>query len=44
MVYSNLETTAIDMLTPGFDDDSGFGLIGMSAVLIPVELQSFSIE
>jgi uncharacterized repeat protein (TIGR01451 family) len=26
-VYDTLETTAADMLTPGFDDDSGYGLV-----------------
>jgi len=32
-IYQTLENTAIDMLTPGFDDDSGFGLIQADAAL-----------
>jgi len=32
-VYKALETTAIDMLTPGFDDDSGFGFIQADAAI-----------
>jgi subtilisin family serine protease len=32
-VYQTLQDTAIDMLTPGFDDDSGFGLIDAAAAL-----------
>ena len=32
-VYAALETTAIDMGTPGFDFDSGFGLIDVDAAI-----------
>jgi hypothetical protein len=32
-VYQRLENTAIDMGTPGFDNDSGFGLIQADAAL-----------
>jgi hypothetical protein len=43
-IYSKLEATAIDMGTPGFDNNSGFGLIQADAAinsLLPVELVSF---
>jgi hypothetical protein len=32
-VYQRLENTAIDMGPPGFDNDSGFGLIQADAAL-----------
>jgi Subtilase family len=32
-VYARLENTAVDMATPGFDNDSGFGLIQADAAL-----------
>jgi Subtilase family len=32
-LYSILETTALDMLTPGYDADSGFGLIQADAAV-----------
>ena len=35
-VYSALESTAIDMGPPGFDNDSGFGLIQADAALASV--------
>lgn len=33
-MYQTLQDTAIDMLTPGFDDDSGFGLIDAAAAIL----------
>jgi hypothetical protein len=43
-IYSNLEATAINIGTPGFDNNSGFGLIQADLAinsLLPVELVSF---
>ncbi len=36
LVYSALETTALDMGVPGFDNDTGFGLISAPAALAEV--------
>ena len=33
-IYASLESTAIDMGVPGFDNDSGFGLIQADAALV----------
>lgn len=33
-LYTTLESTALDMGTPGFDNDSGFGLIQADAALV----------
>ena len=44
-IYSNLEASAIDMGTPGFDNNSGFGLIQADIAvngILPVELVSFN--
>jgi Subtilase family len=38
-VYQRLENTAIDMGAPGFDNDSGFGLIQADAALGPIRNQ-----
>ena len=40
-VYSALEMTAIDMGVPGFDDDSGYGLVQADAA---VELVTTVVE
>jgi hypothetical protein len=44
-IYSKLESTAIDMGTVGFDNNSGFGLIQADAAVnsvLPVEIVSFT--
>ncbi len=44
-IYSNLEETAIDMGVPGFDNNSGFGLIQADAAVnaaLPIQLSSLT--
>ena len=44
-IYSNLESSALDMGPSGFDNGSGYGLIQADlAVPLPVELVSFNAE
>jgi hypothetical protein len=45
-VYTALESTAVDMLSAGFDDDSGFGLIQADAAIasIPADFSDLAVS